>query len=51
MGMVFGVPSKLLKMVRLYIEGSKYKIKFEYNYLEELETTVGLNQCFITDSL
>jgi hypothetical protein len=40
----FGIPSKLVKMVRTCIEESRCKIKFGNNYSEEFETTVGLKQ-------
>ena len=40
----FAVPSKLVRMVKACIEGSRCKIKFGNHFSEEFETTVGLKQ-------
>lgn len=40
----FGIPLKLVKMVKTCIEESRCKIKFVSNYSEEFETKVGLKQ-------
>lgn len=39
----FDIPSELVRMVKLYIEGSCCKIKFG-NYSKEFEATVSLKQ-------
>jgi len=38
----FGIPSKLVKMVKACIEGSRCITKYGNNYSEEFEATVGL---------
>lgn len=40
----FGILSRLVRMVRACIEGSRCKIKFGNSYTEEFETTVRLKQ-------
>lgn len=40
----FDIPSKLVRMVKLYIEGSHCKIKFRNYYSKEFEATVSLKQ-------
>jgi len=40
----FGIPTKLVKMVKACIEGPRCKIKFGNHYSEKFETTVGLKQ-------
>lgn len=40
----FDVSSKLVKMVKTCIEGSRCKIKFGNNYSDEFEATVGLKK-------
>lgn len=39
-----GIPSKLVRMMKTCIEGSRRKIKFGNNYSEKFDTTVGLKQ-------
>lgn len=40
----FGIISKLVRMVKACLEGSRCKIKLEKNYSEKFEATVGLKQ-------
>lgn len=40
----FSIPSKLVRMVKACIEGSRCKNKFGNNYSEKFKTTVGLKQ-------
>jgi len=37
----FDIPSKLVRIVRACIEGSRCKIKFGNNFSEEFKATVG----------